>query len=75
MIGIMINPGSMNCIYGNPLISPKRDPMKFPKMVMYKKIVMTDGKIVCIHMRDHRKNSFLKIVVSCVMYNCFIILE
>ncbi len=64
MIGIIINPGSMKCIYGKPEISPIRDPMKFPKIVIYKKIVITEGRIVCIQIRDHLTNSFLNIVES-----------
>jgi hypothetical protein len=46
MIGMMIKPGIIKCMYGNSFISPIREPIKFPNIVMYKKIVITDGRIV-----------------------------
>jgi hypothetical protein len=46
IIGMIIKPGIMKCMYGRPLISPMRSPIKFPNIVIYKNIVITEGRMV-----------------------------
>ena len=43
-------------------ILPILSPIKFPKIVIYKNIVITDGKIVCTQILANLTNSFLTIV-------------
>ena len=43
---MMINPGTMYCMYVKPPISPIRRPISSPKMMKYSVIVIAGGTMV-----------------------------
>ena len=59
---IMTSPGTMNCMYGTPPISPTRDPITLPKMMKYSVVVITGGTMVCGQILSNRVTSLITIV-------------
>ena len=50
-MAIIMSPGTTNCIYVKPPISPIREPISEPKITKYSDMVIAEGNRVWVHIR------------------------